>query len=416
MHTIRGIIVAEKVMPYRCALYRGLASQPDVEWTVLFLDRWGQEQRYDPTMNATYSWGDETLSGFQYKFLENKGRFDVTYTGADRTEEEERRGAIGTFRYYVRTYFGLFTPAGVKEVWRSDARVVIVENYSSLSSVLAAVCARISGKKVFLRGEATLRPDQSRAIRMVKALYLRLLFPIYNGFMYSCGANREFYLAYGGPKNKLVFVPSAVDEAVFGSMDQDVRARLREKLRARYGIPSDSIVVLGVGRLVPRKNWGEAIDAFVEARRRCERLVLAIIGDGPCRTELEERVPEGLRNSAHFLGFKSQAEIAELYFLADVMIQSSVYDPSPKVLNEALLADLPLVVSDRVGTAGDVCVDGKNGFVYRAGDREALAEKLQDLAQDGELRAGFSEGSRELSRLWSIETGVQNILEAVLRR
>lgn len=400
-------------MPYRCALYRGLARRREIEWTVLFLDRWGYEQRYDPTMNATYSWGDDTLTGFDYKFLTNKGRFTVTYTGADKTEEEERKGAIGAFQFYLRTYFGLFTPEVVNEVWNADATVIIVENYSSVSSVVAAIVGRLSGKKVYLRGEATLRPEQTWVLRFAKRLYLGLLFPVYSGFMYSCAANREFYLAHGAPQRKLVFVPSAVDSAVFGRIQSDARLTLRNHLRAKYGIPSSAIVVLGIGRLVPRKNWREAIEAFFDAQKRSPSLVLVLIGDGPSRVELERLVPDGVSNSVHFLGFKSQSEIAELYFIGDMLVQSSLYDPSPKVLNEALLADLPLVVSDRIGTAGDVCVHEENGFIYSSGKPADLSEKILALALDDGLRRRFSATSARLAKLWSIDAGVQNIINAI---
>lgn len=400
-------------MPYRCALYRGLARCPDVEWTVLFLDRWGYEQRYDPTMNATYSWGDEVLSGFEYKFLANKGRFAVTYTGADRTVEEQRQGLLGGLRFYLRTYFGLFTPEVVGEIWASDARIVIVENYSSVSSVLAAIVSRLRGKKVFLRGEATLRTDQSTFFRIAKRVYLRALFPIYSGFMYSCTSNKSFYRSYGVPEEKMVFVPSAVDEAFFVKLDQGKRTILGQERRRQYEIPTNSLVLLGVGRLVPRKNWEETIDSFVHARRKCRNLVLVIVGDGPSRSDLEKRVPEDVRESVHFLGFKTQSEIAEIYCMGDMLVQSSVYDPSPKVLNEALLAELPLLVSDRVGTAGDVCVDNYNGFIYRAGDHYDLSEKLVKISEDGELRKRFSAGSAELASKWSINRGVENIVKAV---
>ena len=400
-------------MPYRCALYRGLARHGGVDWTVWFLDSWGYEQRYDPTMNATYSWGEETLADFKCKFLVNKGRFKVTYTGADRTIDEQTEGWIGTLRFYLRTYFGLLNPGVVREMWRSNASVVIVENYSSISSVAAALVARLRGKQVFLRGEATFRSDQSRLFRVLKQLYLRILFPIFSGFMYSCSANRSFYRAHGVVAHKLVFVPSAVDETVFGETVGAEPEKIRRQLRESYGISSDAIVILGIGRLVPRKNWEETLNSFKLARQQDDRLILVIAGDGPSRPDLERDIGDDLRRSVHFLGFKSQIEIAQLYFMGDFLVQSSLYDPSPKVLNEGLLAGLPLVVSDRVGTAGDVCVDGKNGFVYSSGCVHELRDKFLRLAQDAELRRCFSQGSRELSNVWSINHGVQNIVEAV---
>jgi glycosyltransferase involved in cell wall biosynthesis len=298
-------------------------------------------------------------------------------------------------------------------MWRSNASFVIVENYSSISSLAAALVARLRGKSVFLRGEATFRANQTGLFRIAKRLYLRALFPVYSGFMYSCRANRAFYEAHGVGAHRLVFVPSAVDESVFGWMSEEQRKMYRRVLRVEHGLPEQMVVILGVGRLVPRKNWEETLLAFKLARKQESMLTLLIVGDGPGRSGLEQQVDEELSRSVRFLGFKSQAEIAQLYCVGDMLVQSSLYDPSPKVLNEALLAGLPLIVSDRVGTAGDVCVDGENGFVYTSGRIDELSEKFVRLARDEKLRQRFSQGSRELSKIWSIENGVRNIVEAV---
>ncbi len=405
-------IISEKVMPYRCALYRKLAEFEDIYLDVIFLDRWGLEERYDPTMGARYSWGESVLQGFNYQFVENKSGVKVTYTGADKTEKEARLGTFGAIIYYFRTFFGLVN-FGLPRLIRSGRYdVVIIENYSSISSLLGALYARLGGALVFLRGEAVRRRNQSRFLLMLKKIYLGVIFKIYDGFMYSCSANKSYYLYYGAKSEFLYFVPSAVDSSFFSP---EQRTNFFSG-RASLGIPQDDVVFLGVGRMVPRKNWSEAIEAFAIFLNSFPGGTLVLVGDGPERDDLSFKIGGKIEGKVIFAGFKNQNEILDYYEAADIVVQSSSYDPSPKVLNEALAFGLPMIVSDAVGTAGDVCIDKNNGIVYPAGDVKGLAEAMLNLAKNPDMRRQYSESSLRLRDEWSLQAGAENIVKAVKQR
>ena len=80
------------------------------------------------------------------------------------------------------------------------------------------------------------------------------------------------------------------------------------------------------------------------------------------------------------------------------------------VVNEALGAGLPLVVSDRVG-ARDLVVPGVNGFVVKAGDVEGLASVLQRLATSDDLREEQRRASSAMAASWDVDEGVRRWLE-----
>lgn len=406
---LRIAIIAEKVMPYRCALYRELAAVPSIDLKVFFLDKWGAEERFDPTMGVKYSWGADVLASIPHEFVANRGIFRVTYTGADRTIYEEKLGPLGGILFYMRTYFGVFTPGLLRKVLFDDFDAVIVENYSSISSVIGAVVARVSGKRVYLRGEAALRRNTKLAMRIFKQLYLRLIFKLYSGFMYSCKSNMEFYQHYGAKQSLMTFVPSAVDGNQFKlDTDDELRSRIRHELQ----LGASDIAIVGVGRLVPRKNWKEAIEGCAKSAFVNKNLKLILVGDGPEKEGLEQLAHE-LNCPVLFVGFKSQQSIVDYYQAADIIVQTSTYDPSPKVLNEALGFGLPIIVSDAVGTAGDLCIDGENGFVYPIGNIEKLAKAINELVESNSLRKSFGKASMKLNDTWSIPVGVQNIVETI---
>ena len=84
-------------------------------------------------------------------------------------------------------------------------------------------------------------------------------------------------------------------------------------------------------------------------------------------------------------------------------------------MNEAAACGLPLVLSDRVGAAHDLLRDGENGALVPAGDVDAAAAALRELAADPELRRAQGARSRELARDWGYGPSVEGFLDGGAR-
>jgi glycosyltransferase involved in cell wall biosynthesis len=82
-------------------------------------------------------------------------------------------------------------------------------------------------------------------------------------------------------------------------------------------------------------------------------------------------------------------------------------------VNEAAASGLPLVLSDRVGAAYDLLLDGENGFLVPAEEVGASAAALRKLAASPELRRRMGRRSRDLVRAWAYEPSVDNFVAAV---
>ena len=83
--------------------------------------------------------------------------------------------------------------------------------------------------------------------------------------------------------------------------------------------------------------------------------------------------------SAKFVPFLSQKKLGSVYLIADIYVNTSTYDASPKTLNEALCFDIPIIAPNKfVGQANDLIINGKNGYSYEAGNIEQLAKKINN--------------------------------------
>jgi glycosyltransferase involved in cell wall biosynthesis len=164
-------------------------------------------------------------------------------------------------------------------------------------------------------------------------------------------------------------------------------------------------IILYSGRLHPVKYVRDLIETFKEIREENKNASLLIAGEGILENELKETAKKyGLGDNVLFLGPKTQEELANLYFTADVMVQPH----GGQVLLEGALAGTPSVVYD-FDWHGEFVEDGKTGFIVPFGDTDALAAKTLQLLSDKQLRDRMGALSREsaLGR-YSRENSIEN--------
>jgi len=154
-----------------------------------------------------------------------------------------------------------------------------------------------------------------------------------------------------------------------------------------------ALSILFVGRLVPEKAPGLLLDAVRLLRERGVPVRAVIAGDGPLRPALEARVAaEGLGDVVEIAGPVGQHELPSRYLAADVFCLPSFAEGIPVVLMEAMLTELPVVTTAIAGIPELVRPD--SGVLVQPGDAVAVADALQELAADPELRLALGRRGR----------------------
>jgi len=142
--------------------------------------------------------------------------------------------------------------------------------------------------------------------------------------------------------------------------------------------------VLFVGRLDPVKGAPLLIEAFAKAAADHPDAVLTVVGDGPSRAAAEAQAAElGIAGRVRFLGFRSQAEVAEILEEADMLVLPSFAEGVPVVLMEAMASRIPVVASLVAGVP-ELVSEGESGFLVPPGDVETLADRIETLLADPE--------------------------------
>lgn len=179
--------------------------------------------------------------------------------------------------------------------------------------------------------------------------------------------------------------------------------------RSEVSLPDDAIVFCYLGRLGPEKNLPMLVDAFVDAAGRNERVALMLIGDGPSRSQVTERLwAHGLRERVHFAGMTPYAHVPDLLATADVFVTASISETHPLVVLEAMAAGLPALGVHSPGV-GDTVRDGVTGFLT-ADDPRQFADRIDELAADTALRERMSTAAREEALLYDVSDAADRLI------
>jgi glycosyltransferase involved in cell wall biosynthesis len=194
------------------------------------------------------------------------------------------------------------------------------------------------------------------------------------------------------PVEKVTVLENSVDYKHFAGVSVS-QASAKQMLE----VPMDAFVFGTVGRLAPTKGLSYLIEAFSTVRAQKPLAHLVLLGDGPCRAELERQASSlSCRDSVHFLGHR--ARIEQLMKGMDVCVLSSVAEGMPRAVLEVMAAGVPCIATT-VGGIPEILNAPSAGLLVSPGDKNALAEAMITLARasEQELHA-LVEGARERIR------------------
>jgi glycosyltransferase involved in cell wall biosynthesis len=164
-------------------------------------------------------------------------------------------------------------------------------------------------------------------------------------------------------------------------------------LRERLGLDAATPLVGTVARLAPVKNHVMLVDAFARVVQRRPDAHLAIVGDGPMRAPLEERIAAlGLTDRVHLSGMMT--DLAPVYRDFDVFVLSSLAEGTSVSMLEAM-ASARGIVATRVGGNTNLLDDGACGVLVPSDDAEAMAGALDALLGAPAERARLGATARE---------------------
>lgn len=144
-------------------------------------------------------------------------------------------------------------------------------------------------------------------------------------------------------------------------------------------------IILTAGRLEKQKDFYTLIRAFEQSKAMKQDWKLCIFGQGNMKEEIESYITEHkLENKIILCGASKQ-----LFFemkKAKIFVLSSFYEGFPNVLCEAMYAGLSVISTDCISGPSELIVDGANGFLVPIGDVSTMSKRIDELADNSNLR------------------------------
>jgi len=269
-------------------------------------------------------------------------------------------------------YFGGWSV--ISEILQNRYDLVIFKGGTRVIGPLAALAARFSNAQTVLWEQNSFYTTNTLLKKIVKKLYIN---------------DRIFdrFIAYGEQVKELIldFNPQAKVSTVLSPINNEKYRknyfkykRKRNLIKKKLGLKQDEKIILYIGRFVAEKNLFSLLTA-AEKLKKTQKFPFkfVLVGGGDLEERLNARIGEmGLENEVKLVPFQGFDRLSMFYTIADMFILPSSFEPWGLVVNEAMNFNLPIVVSDRVGCAKSLVIDGYNGYVYSLHNEFEMTDKI----------------------------------------
>jgi L-malate glycosyltransferase len=186
--------------------------------------------------------------------------------------------------------------------------------------------------------------------------------------------------------------------------------RAAHLVRAELQVPASHLLLVTVTRLVPQKALHVLLDSLA---RLPEHFEMAVVGEGRLADQLKGQAERlQISDRVRWLGWRK--DIGDLIAAADVFALSSVWEAVALAAQESVQLGTPVVSTD-VGGMSELITDGWSGRLVPAGDAEALASALAEVAGTP-LGAEFAaRASRTYEENFSRQRTLERLRVAYLR-
>lgn len=332
------------------------------------------------------------------------GPLDIVYASRALTQPWDSSGADQPFR--VLPQGRLRSMRAVREhIAAAKPDLLHVAGWSA-PPALAAILTGHARRLPVVADLDTWRGTPSVWREPVKRVLYPRLFRLISHFAPGGQQQAAYLRGFGVPAGKITPVNMTVDvTAIQAALGREPNAR--QVFRDRFEIPLETTLALFMGRLVALKGIEDLLSAWPKVRAASSGAKLLIAGDGPLRPMVTAAADADA--SIVPVGRLSGADVWRAYAAADYAVASSHREGWGLIVNEAMAAGVPAVVTSAYGCVGDLARDGETALVVPPSSPEKLAEAMLRLTNRPALRMRLSATGSTLISGWTIEAQAQKI-------
>jgi 1,2-diacylglycerol 3-alpha-glucosyltransferase len=353
--------------PYIVARYSAFATKfPKISFFLIELGR----------VSAIYSWNSELITPYERIVLSN--------------QPAETQSSINLFRYIAKT---------LAEI-QPDALVICGYGVPGMREAL--LWSLLHNKPAVLLSD-TKEDDHTR--NSWRETLKSLLISKYKAALVAGQPQKRYLIKLGMPTAAIFLGYDVVGNDNFHP------AKIKHLLT-----PIEKPFFLAINRFVPKKNLSFLISCYAAYRDIAgnDAWDLVLCGDGELRPQIEQQIAElGLKHSIHLPGFLQQDEMLPYFAHASCFIHASIQEQWGLVVNEAMAAGLPVLVSNRCGCFEDLIKEGINGFGFNPNDSQQLTQLMVKISSGEVDLQAMGQASLKRIEKFSPDDFAEGLMQAV---
>lgn len=293
------------------------------------------------------------------------------------------------------------TRALINDMITHRPSLIFTAGYSHLPMLMSTIALRLLNIRSILMTDSN-RFDRTRS--RSSELPKRLIVRVFNGAL-AAGCHSRNYLIELGMRSEVI---KTACDVVDNENVADHTEAIRRSVHGR------SYYFLFVGRMIEEKNIPLLLRAYKIYLDRAAVLParnLVLCGTGPLEENLKELVAKMGLSGVHFAGYVRHPEIYSYYAQAHALVLPSSQETWGLVVNEALAAGVPVLVSDACGCASDLISEDRTGWVFPSENAESLANLMFEVDQlDASKRSKMQKCCREHIKHWGLSRFSSGVL------
>ena len=255
-----------------------------------------------------------------------------------------------------------------------NPKLIYLNGYYDASYWAVIVYAKLRNIKIIIDSEST---ETSRERIWWKEKLKKIVIPRMDGYLCLGSKATEYIIKLGVRKEKILSTRNiGIANDKVAQLYQNALF-VKDSVKEQLNLPQFNFIY--AGRFSPIKNLKLLIESFSEAIEKFDNQRhwgLILSGDGSEKETLKSLISSKNIERITFLPSCEWHEVPARYALADVAILPSLFEPFGFLVNEALVYGMPIIVSNRCGSAFDLVQNGENGYTFDPTKKEDLVEKM----------------------------------------
>ncbi len=373
---MKVLLFATHPIQYYAPIYRKLSEQVDL--TVIYCLQSTNEMQAKAGFNVEFEWDIPLLEGYKYEFAENKASkpSSSSYFGV----------VIGNLKTIMKKY---------------NPDKVIVQGWFPYGMIQVLRYCKKHNIETLSRGDSTLFMKVPFWKRIIKTIYIKWVLKHIDKLLLVGEQNRMFFEHYGAKKERFYYARHCINTSYFQQQFEQLK-----------NVSNDLFSLGFAGKLIEKKRPLDLVEAIGISRHK-EKIELIVMGSGPLEKQMLARIKE-LNITFQHLGFINQSKlVSDGYAKMDALVLPSGQNETwGLVVNECMTGGIPAILSNSVGCAKDLIIEGETGYTFDSGNIDQLAEKI-DLMIETKEKVDFNTNTKKHIEKYALDNTVQGIVTAI---